>query len=109
MQSDSTIKLSTAQNLIITLLSKAKPDFPFEIVQNDNGVPELVMEYGIVTDIPENIDPELIANEPRKYNIPLDEQATWVKVKKMVDFFEKYLKNANLNKNPTHSHDKPIA
>jgi hypothetical protein len=109
MQSDLPIELSNNQNLIIALLQKAKPDFPFEIVQNDNGVPELVMEYGIVTDIPEDMDPALVVKERRKYAIPLDEQATWANVKKMVDFFEKYLKNANLYKNPTRPHDKPIA
>jgi len=98
MQSDSPIELSTAQNLIITLLSKAKPDFHYEITRNDAGIPELTMEYGIVTDIPKDMDPTLVVKEPRKYNIPLDEQATWVNVKKMVDLFEKHLKNVNLNR-----------
>ena len=100
MQTDSPIELSTNQKLIIALLRKSKPDFQFEIVRNDTGIPELVMEYGIVTEIPEDIAPELIVKEPRKYNIPLDDQATWANVKTMVDFFEKYLKNANLNKKP---------
>lgn len=98
MQSDLPIELSNNQNLIIALLQKARPDFPFEIVKNDNGIPELVMEYGIITDIPENIDTELIVKEPLKYKIPLDDQTTWANIKKMVDLFEKHLKNVNLNR-----------
>jgi len=98
--SESPFELTNNQTLIITLLRKAKPDFQYEIVRNDTGIPELVMEYGIVTDIPEDMDPALVVKEPRKYAIPLDERATWVSVKKMIDFFEKYLKTANLNKKP---------
>lgn len=98
MQTDSPIEFTNNQNLIITLLRKAKPDFQYEIVSNESGIPELVMEYGIVTDIPEDVDPALIAKEPLKYKIPLDEKATWITVKKMIDFFEKHLKNVNLNK-----------
>ena len=95
MQSDLPIELSNNQNLIIALLQKAKPDFHYEIARNDAGIPELTMEYGIVTDIPKDMDPTLVIKEPRKYAILLDEQATWANVKKMIDFFEKYLKNAN--------------
>ena len=98
MQADSPLELSTNQNLIITLLRKAKPEFQFDISFNETGIPQLVMEYGIVSDIPEDIDPELIVKEPYKYNIPLDETATWASIKKMIDLFEKYLKNVNLNK-----------
>jgi hypothetical protein len=98
MQPESSFEFTSNQTLIIALLHKAKPDFQYEIVRNDAGIPELVMEYGIVTDIPEDMDPALVVKEPRKYAIPLDEKATWVSVKKMIDFFEKYLKTANLNK-----------
>jgi hypothetical protein len=94
MQPESLLELSKSQNLIITLLRKAKPELQYEIIRSDAGIPELVMEYGIVTNM------ELVVKEPRKYKIPLDELATWVSVKKMVDFFEKYLKNVNLNNSP---------
>lgn len=98
MQPESPLEFTNNQNLIITLLRKAKPEFQYEIVRNDSGIPELVMDYGIVTDIPEDIDPASVVKEPCKYSIPLDEQATWISVKKMIDFFEKHLKNVNLNK-----------
>jgi hypothetical protein len=90
--------LSTNQNLIITLLHKAKPNFQFDVSFNDTGIPELVMKYGIVSDIPDDMDPEFIVKEPYKFSIPLDETATWHSVKKMTDLFEKYLRNVNLNK-----------
>jgi hypothetical protein len=99
MQPESPVEFTNNQTLIITLLRKAKPDFQYEIVRNENGIPELVMEYGIVTDIPEDMDPSLVVKEPRKYSIPLDEKATWISVKKIIDLFEKHLKNVNLNKN----------
>jgi hypothetical protein len=98
MQADSPTELSTNQNLIITLLRKSKPDFQFDISLNDTGIPELVMKYGIVSDIPADMDPQFIVKEPYKYSIPLDETATWHSIKKMTDLFEKYLRNVNLNK-----------
>lgn len=92
MQSD--FSLSENQNLIITLLRKSKPDFQFDISLNETGIPELVMEYGVAPDIPND---SLLANIPYKYRIPLGDDATWTSVKKLVDFFEKHLKNMMVN------------
>jgi hypothetical protein len=95
-----TLVLNDKQNLIITLLRKSKPEFVFDISMGEHNVPEIIMEYGIVSNVPEDADPATIITEPQKYKIPLDETATWANIKKLIDIFEKYLKNADLNKKP---------
>jgi hypothetical protein len=84
MQVDSPTELSANHNLIITLLRKSKPDCKFDVKLNESGIPQLLMDYRILSD-----------GEPYKYTISLDEAATWTNVKKTIDLFETYLKNVN--------------
>lgn len=95
-----TIDLNDMQNLIITLLRKSKPELVFDVAAGENDVPEIVLEYGIVSNIPEDADPAAIITTPQKYKIPLSEDSKWADIKKWIDIFEKYLKNADLNKKP---------
>ena len=90
--------LNTAQNLIVSLLRKYKPELAFNIADVENNIPEIILEYGIVSNIPEGVDQATIINEPQKMKIPLEDTMTWVNMKKWIDIFEKYMKNVDLNK-----------
>jgi hypothetical protein len=90
--------LNTAQNLIVSLLRKYKPELAFTIADGENNIPEIILEYGIVSNIPEGVDQATIINEPQKMKIPLEDTMTWVNMKKWIDIFEKYMKNVDLNK-----------
>lgn len=90
--------LNDAQNLIIKLLRKSNPELIFNIETGENNIPEIVLEYGIVSNIPDNVEP--ITKNAQKYKIPLDESAKWVEIKKWINIFDKYLKNTDLTKKP---------
>lgn len=93
-------ELNRVQKIIIALLSKYKPELVFTIEMGEENIPEIVLEYGIVSTIPEDADPSTLITTPQKYKIPLNDAATWDDIKKWIDIFEKYLKNADLNKKP---------
>jgi hypothetical protein len=42
--------LNNVQNLIITLLRKYKPELVFTIEMGEKNIPEIVLEYGLVSD-----------------------------------------------------------
>lgn len=98
--SDEPPVLNGTQTLIVDLFRKYKPELEFTIASGENNVPQIELQYGIVSNIPEGADPSTIISEPQKYKIPLDETAKWADIKKLIDIFEKYLKNVDLNKKP---------